>query len=64
MCSMVFTEYGYTNCRSAKFLRVSMYHLRPCAFPPKRDLSYAIPGGHHQLTTPYNSTELSLFFSW
>ena len=21
-------------------------------------------GGHHQLTTPYNSTQLSLVFSW
>ena len=23
-----------------------------------------MPGGHHQLTTPYNSTQLSLVFSW
>ena len=26
--------------------------------------SHLMPGGHHQLTTPYNSTQLSLVFSW
>ena len=25
---------------------------------------FLMPGGHHQLTTPYNSTQLSLVFSW
>ena len=27
-------------------------------------LAILMPGGHHQLTTPYNSTQLSLVFSW
>ena len=31
---------------------------------PDREMMELMPGGHHQLTTPYNSTQLSLVFSW